>query len=378
MASERAQTEPVEVERFPTPSTPTVESRALDVGARLVCVGGPDLGASFRLGPAVAVIGRGANATIRLTAGEVSRAHARIWRDGDLHFLEDLGATNRARINGAVVMAPTPLRYGDRIQLGATILVLAHHDELETRVQQLQHLESLTAAVSGMAHDFNNALQVILSAVDQLDEDLPPDSDGPRRSLADLKVATGSAVSLAKRLVKLGRGGAVPNERVELADVVSNVVAMANRVVDQSKVMISARVDRGFVVRGSRDELEQSLLNLCINARDAMPQGGKIELDATTLLLDPGAASARLLPTEGDYVELTVRDNGSGIDEATLKRIFEPFFTTKEPGKGTGLGLAMTHVITKKHGGTILVDSAVGRGTTFRLLLPLVPSPQVA
>jgi signal transduction histidine kinase len=373
MASERAQTEPVDMDRFDAPSKPTLESRPLDAGARLVCVGGPDLGASFRLGLTAAVIGRGTTAAIRLTGSDISREHARIWRHGDPFQVEDLGATNRTRVNGALIAGPTSLRYGDRIQLGTTILVLAHHDELEMRVQQLQHIDSLTAAVSGMAHDFNNALQVIRSALDQLDDDLPEDAVDPRRSLADLKTATSSAMSLAKRLVKLGRGGAVPDERVELAAVAETVVAMARRVIDQRRVAIAARVATDLAVRGSRDELEQALLNLCINARDAMPDGGRIDIEASVLTFDLAAASARLLPVEGDYVELAVRDTGSGMSEAVMARIFEPFFTTKEPGKGTGLGLAMTHVIMKKHGGTILVESAMGRGTTFRILLPRAP-----
>ena len=371
MASDRADTEPIDVEQH---QVTTLESRALDAGARLVCVGGTDLGASFRLGPGSTVIGRSPDSGIRLTASDVSRAHARIRREGEGYHLQDLGSTNRARVNGTPINGIAALRYGDRIQLGTTILVLAHHDELETRVQQLQHIDSLTAAVSGMAHDFNNALQVIVGAVDQLDADLPAEAVGPRRSVADLKIATSAAIGLAKRLVKLGRGGAVPHDRLELAEVVAHVVAMASRVVDPGRISVGARVAQGLAVRGSRDELEQALLNLCINARDAMPQGGKLQLEADVTSLDAASASARLL-REGDYVELAVRDTGIGMSETTLARIFQPFFTTKEPGKGTGLGLAMTHVIVKKHGGAIVVDSVVGRGTTFRVLLPLLGNP---
>jgi signal transduction histidine kinase len=166
----------------------------------------------------------------------------------------------------------------------------------------------------------------------------------------------------------------VPDERVELAAVVADVVAMARRVIDPRRIAISTRVARGLAVRGSREELQQVLLNLCINARDAMPNGGTIDIEARPVHLDSASATARLLPTEGTYVELAVRDSGTGMSETTLARIFEPFFTTKEPGKGTGLGLAMTHVIIKKHAGTVLAESALGRGTTFRILLPLLPT----
>jgi len=230
----------------------------------------------------------------------------------------------------------------------------------------------MTAAAAGMAHDFRNALQVIGSALDQLEGEVPAVTAAD--PYADIKRATASAAGLAQRLVDLGRGGPVPQSAIDVGAVVADAVAMARRVVDRS-IAIHVDVPAGTFVRGSSDELQQVLLNLCLNARDAMPQGGTIAITASTRTLDRDALSANLLTDEGRYVELTVADNGVGMPPAVLARVFEPFFTTKEPGKGTGLGLAMTHAIVKKHGGAVSADSRVGGGTTIKLLLPCRSPP---
>ena len=127
-------------------------------------------------------------------------------------------------------------------------------------------------------------------------------------------------------------------------------------------------------VTGRRGELHHVLLNLCLNARDAMPGGGRLALHAERVELSRPAAMHLHLPAPGAYVELTVRDTGTGMDEVTLARVFEPFFTTKRPGEGTGLGLATVYGVVRSHGGNVLVDSTPGDGTTFRLLLPAAAS----
>jgi signal transduction histidine kinase len=369
MTHESDATKPVTMPDYAAYGSVPQTTKPLEIVARLVCVGGPDLGMAFRLDGRSSTIGRG-DVQIRLNTHDVSRNHARIWLEADGYCVEDLGATNPTLVNDRPIAGPTPLRYGDRLQLGTSILVLTHHDELQTRFQQLQRLDAITAAVSGMAHDFNNALTVIVAALDELGEELPADANTSRALIADMEVAANAAVSLAKRLVKLGRHGPVPDETVEVGKLVTEVVAMVRRVIGVQRIVVTSEVAPGLRIRGSADELQQVLLNLCINARDAMPDGGTIRVEARLVPLDRTSAIARLLPSNGTYVDLSVRDTGTGMDEATLARIFEPFFTTKEPGKGTGLGLAMTHVIVKKHGGTVLVESKLGAGTTFRVLVP--------
>src|SRR5690606_32451131 len=125
-----------------------------------------------------------------------------------------------------------------------------------------------------------------------------------------------------------------------------------------------------LLVRGSAEELQQVLVNLMLNARDAMPDGGTLRVHARAVTFDTGQAAAHQLPARGDYVGLVVADTGIGMDEATLARIFEPFFTTKPPTQGTGLGLAMIHNIVRRHGGSIVAESVLGHGTVFRIWLP--------
>ena len=340
------------------------ETKPLEVAYRLLCVVGANLGTSYRLGKEPAVIGRGP-VEIRLQATDVSRSHARVALEGDQLVIEDLASVNGTAVNGVRIKRSTAIHLGDRIQVGSTILVVTQHDELEARVQQLQRLEAMAAAVSGLAHDFNNALQVIECGLTELAQDLPP---GDYPALTDVKRAAESATNLARRIMNLGRGGALPTAVVDVVELISGAVAMARHTMGD-RITITTSGLREAAIRASRDELQQVLLNLCLNARDAMPGGGALLIDTRHATLDRMSAASSNL-AEGDYVEIVVADTGTGMDEATLARAFEPFFTTKGPGKGTGLGLAMTHAIVRRHGGAVRVESTLGRGTTFRILLP--------
>jgi signal transduction histidine kinase len=160
---------------------------------------------------------------------------------------------------------------------------------------------------------------------------------------------------------------------VMLAPLIEKAIATVGRQAG-STLDLSARIPPGLAVLGTNDELYQVLLNLLFNARDAMPDGGSVQIDARAIHFEAAAALARHLAAAGDYVEIAITDSGVGMDEATLARVFEPFFTTKLPGKGTGLGLAMVHNVVRAHGGTVAVESVVKHGTTFRILLPAVRS----
>ncbi|MFT3697978.1 MAG: ATP-binding protein [Kofleriaceae bacterium] len=332
----------------------------------LVCVSGADLGRSFKVGNSV-VIGRGA-AEVALSEGDVSRRHARI-RFGEYGYeIEDLGSSNGTIVNGERIAGRVVIHLGDRIQIGRAVLVFAQHDELAERVAHVQRLEAMATMAGGIAHDFNNALAVVLCNLDDIERALPGDARDARESLDEVRRATGSATSLARRLLRLGRAEPLSFGAVAIEQMIQQTAAMARRRGQGIAIVIDVPADLRAL--GSYDELHQVVLNLCINAIDAMPTGGRLAITARTMAFDAGEALARQLATAGEYIEIAVADTGTGMDEATIARAFEPFFTTKPKGKGTGLGLAMIHQTVRRHGGAIDVQSIVGIGTTFRIVLP--------
>jgi len=346
---------------------PEATARTASVQARLVCVAGADLGRTFRIEKGSTILGRGI-ADVALHAKDVSRKHARLQVLGEGFVLEDLESANGTFVNGIEVEGKTTVRIGDRIQLGSTILVFAHHDELEDRMHQLQRLEAMAALAGGMAHDFNNALAVIVGTLDLMELRLPPQTE-LRDMVNEMKTAASSATSLARRLLRLGRTEPLDFEPVALAPLVQRTVAMMRRQLG-ARISIVVDVPIELVVLGSQEELHQVLMNLVINARDAMPDGGTLRIEACAVTFDRGQAATHHLPSKGEYVEVQVVDTGIGMDERTLARAFEPFFTTKPPGEGTGLGLAMIHSIVRRHGGAIVAESSPRAGTTFRIWLP--------
>jgi signal transduction histidine kinase len=336
----------------------------------LVCVTGVDLGRTFRVGFEAVVIGRG-GVDIELTATEVSRRHARVSMGDGGFQIEDLGSANGTFLNGVRVQGATLLRIGDHVQIGSTVLVFAQRDELEERMQRVQRLEAMGALAGGLAHDFNNTLSVIVANLDFVEDSLPADAADAREALAAIRKAALSGAALAKRITRLGSTDPLTFAVVPLSNLVEQTVAMARRQFGTS-VTISTNVAENLSVLGSYEELHQVLVNLLLNARDAMGDGGTIRVETRAVYCDAQRAIAHDLPAAGEYVEIRVIDTGSGMDEATLARAFEPFFTTKPRHKGTGLGLAMIHGCVRRHGGAIEVESKVGRGTTFKLLFQRV------
>jgi signal transduction histidine kinase len=274
-------------------------------------------------------------------------------------------------VNDVAVESPVTLQVGDRVRFGTTTFVFTRHDELEERLRQLEKLDAMGALVKGLAHDFNNMLMVLQGGLEILSERVPIEDPDVQRMLDDMDKAATSASALVRRLLRIGRSKPGTLELVKMPALIGDAVTMA-RNLKLDHVRISAQIVPDAMVRGSYEELKQVFLNLILNARDAMPKGGDITIKGAITTLDRSSALSLHLENAGKYIEIMVTDTGSGMDQATLARIFEPFFTTKAATKGSGLGLAMVYSSLRNHKGAIYAESMVGRGTTFRLLLPAV------
>jgi two-component system cell cycle sensor histidine kinase/response regulator CckA len=240
--------------------------------------------------------------------------------------------------------------------------------QAEEQLRHAQKMEAVGKLAGGIAHDFNNLLSVIISYATILSSDV--DADGAiGQGLAEIKRAGERAADLTRHLLAFGRQQVLAPRVVDLNEVVSKMDRILRRLLGEDlELRTVAAADLGRV-RADPGQLEQVIMNLAVNARDAMPLGGKLTIATANLEVDERAAKNRIGITPGAYVTLSVTDTGAGIDRATLPRIFEPFFTTKAQGKGTGLGLSTVFGIVKQSGGHIEVESERGRGTTFKIYL---------
>jgi PAS domain S-box-containing protein len=278
-------------------------------------------------------------------------------------------ADGRAKwIRGTSVPEP-PGSDGDVVWNGL-LLDITEEKRLEGDLLQVQKMESIGRLAGGIAHDFNNILTAIRGNVDILLEDLAEDHDHAA-GLHDVRDAADRASALTRQLLAFSRKQAMQTQDLELNTLVREVEKMLRRVIGEDMVLLTQPSESLGLVRADPSQLEQVLLNLAVNARDAMPDGGLLTLETRNVQVDAGLAASLRVPA-GEYVSLIVRDTGHGMDAETKKRIFDPFFTTKAAGKGTGLGLAMAYGIVRQSGGAITVESEPERGATFRIFLPRV------
>lgn len=254
---------------------------------------------------------------------------------------------------------------------------LTEREQLENQLHHAKKMEAIGRLAGGVAHDFNNLLTSVLINSELAAGRLPPD-DPVREDLKEIRRATTRAAALTSQLLAFGRKQAVEPRVLHPGRLIGETQQMLERLVGET-IRFVTRVDPGVgSVCADHGQLEQVLLNLVVNARDAMPNGGTLTVGVANQNVAPGFASQHLGLPAGWYVVLSVADTGVGMDAATQSQIFEPFFTTKERGKGTGLGLAMVYGIVRQSNGAILVESTPGRGTRFEVFLPRVAATREA
>jgi PAS domain S-box-containing protein len=253
----------------------------------------------------------------------------------------------------------------------AYIVDLSARRQLEEQLRLAQKMEAIGQLAGGIAHDFNNLLTAILGYSDLLAGRLGPDDPG-LEDLAEIRRAGERAAALTRQLLAFGRRQVLEPRVLNVNDLIANVEKMLVRVIGEDiALQTRLRLDVSNVLVDP-GQLEQVLMNLVVNARDAMPRGGKLTIETANTELSKEYALGHIPVQPGSYVMIAVTDTGIGMNDATRARIFEPFFTTKEKGKGTGLGLATSYGIIKQSGGYIWAYSEEGRGTTFKVYLPRV------
>jgi two-component system, cell cycle sensor histidine kinase and response regulator CckA len=251
---------------------------------------------------------------------------------------------------------------------GTDVTELRRADEeraqLEQRLHQSRRMEAIGRLAAGVAHDFNNVLTVITANAGIMLEDVPR-ADPLRESIEEVAAACDQAAGLTRQLLTFSRKQVIEPRVLDLAQLVDNLRTMLQRLIGEDILLqTSAPLGLGHV-RVDPSQAEQVVLNLAINARAAMPEGGELRIELEDVRIDERECLRHADATPGEYVALTVSDNGAGMDEATRERIFEPFFSTRAPGEGTGLGLATVYGIVTQHGGWIRVDSRPGEGARF-------------
>jgi len=274
-----------------------------------------------------------------------------------------------------------PLRGPDGEIVGVigVALDITDRKQLADQLRQSQKLQAVGELAGGVAHDFNNLLMVVKGHAEMLADRLPRDSADRQnpalQNVEQIQQAAERAAALTRQLLAFSRMQVLQPRVLDLNEVVAGMIQMVSRV-------IGANIELAFLpganlgrVKADPSQIEQVALNLVVNARDAMPDGGRLTIETSNVQLERDYATQHAVVDPGPYVMLTVSDSGTGMDAATKARIFEPFFTTKAQGRGTGLGLATVYGVVKQSGGYVWVYSELGHGTTFKVYLPMVQAP---
>jgi PAS domain S-box-containing protein len=248
----------------------------------------------------------------------------------------------------------------------------AEKTRLEEQLRQSQKMEAVGQLAGGIAHDFNNILAAMILELDmlRLEPKLPPDELG--QVVDGLLASAGRAGNLIKQLLLFSRRQAMKTTKHDVNTLVAELTKLLRRLLGEQVTLVVELASEPLWIEGDSGMIEQLVTNLCVNARDAMPRGGRLTIATIPVEVGAEATALRVAARPGQFVCLKVSDTGRGMDAEVLEHIFEPFFTTKEQGRGTGLGLATVHGIAVKHGGWVEVESQVGQGSTFSVYLPRV------
>jgi PAS domain S-box-containing protein len=266
-----------------------------------------------------------------------------------------------------------PLRDASGGVQGAICMALDVTDrkQLEEQFRQAQKMEAVGRLAGGIAHDFNNLLMVIQGYADLLADRLPA-GESLHRNAVQIQTAAQRAAALTQQLLAFSRKQILAPKVLNVHSVVADMEKMLQRLIGEDIELETSSKPDLWLVKADRSQIEQVVMNLAVNARDAMPKGGRLMIETSNVEFDASVSHSPAVVAPGKYVMLAVTDNGCGMDTKTQAHIFEPFFTTKEKGKGTGLGLATVYGVVKQSGGYVWVYSEPGHGTTFKIYLPRI------
>lgn len=295
----------------------------------------------------------------RLAGGQNSEVEYRLIRvDGEIIWVRDSAKVESDGTRAKII-------YG-------VVSNITGRKQLEEQFHQTQKIEAIGRLAGGVAHDFNNILTVITGYSNLLLNRHPHDHDPERKDIEQIRKAAERATSLTRQLLAFSRKQVLQPRVLNLNTIVANLEAMLQRLIGEDIELVTILKEGLGQIKADPGQMEQVIMNLVVNARDAMPYGGRLIIETTQIELDEIYARQHLGAKPGPYVMLAISDTGHGMDAKTRSHIFEPFFTTKEPGKGTGLGLAIVHGIINQSDGHIWVYSELNHGTTFKIYLPRV------
>ena len=301
---------------------------------------------------------------------EISEILNKIVRGESTEHYESVRVTkDRRHLNVSISVSPLRGASGDIVGASAIVRDVTAQKRAEGQLRQAQKMEAIGRLAGGVAHDFNNILAIINACTEFLRDRIDPAAE-PSRYVENIKRAIERGTSLTRQLLAFSRTSTIQPRLLDVNERLRDISKLLRPLLgDDVEILIVPR-SSSAVVEADPGQLDQIVVNLAVNARDAMPRGGKFILETGAVRFDEAFADQHQSMPPGKYVLLAVSDTGTGMDEATISRIFEPFFTTKEIGKGTGLGLATVYGIVKQSAGHIMVYSEPGHGTTFKIYLP--------
>jgi len=303
-------------------------------------------------------------------ADEITEILAKIARGETLEHYESVRVTKDGRrVDVSISVSPLRNARGQIIGASAIARDITAQKRAESQLRQAQKMEAIGRLAGGVAHDFNNILAIINACTEFLRDRIPSAAE-PATYVENIRKATERGTSLTRQLLAFGRSSAVQPQILDLNSRLKDITRLLRPLLGDDVEVLVVPESPSAIIEADPGQLDQIIVNLAVNARDAMPRGGKFILETGSIRFHEDSTFNHQTMPAGDYVLLAASDTGTGMDKSTLSRIFEPFFTTKEVGKGAGLGLATVYGIVKRSGAHIFVYSELGLGTTFKIYFP--------